>query len=236
MSSSSEDSGVALNTSGVKHHAARRVPQTCELQQSEQLAIAILNRVIIHARVSTTTIFAEIFVSGVQASVWLVLLGMSFARSRPQLEDLAKLKDWTALLTLVGIALVYAIGVLADRLADGMTDWADRRIADRHYKGAVSVGEARLRIARDSDGLTKYLEYIRNRMRVARATLFNAVCFTIASVVFACCVHLSGSGAAGLVISGVAVTGVALFSWLDTSIKFYTRLTQAFDLATKEAK
>ena len=185
---------------------------------------------------STTSIFAEIFVGGVQATIWLVLLAITFVGFRPQIDDFAKAKDWTALITLAVIALVYAVGVLVDRLADGATGWADRKIESRAYKGIVSVGEARLQIAKASDGLTKHLEYIRSRMRVARVTLFNAVAFTLVVPAFAWRTDLPLLAAAALIGGGLAVVVLATFSWRDTSAMFYTRLTQALQLLTQKSE
>jgi len=119
---------------------------------------------------STTSLFVEILIIGLQALIWLVLLvGVGWDLDS-SLNLLKELKEYAALVTILLIATAYVLGIFVDRAADSF--YEKFRYSSKKSP-VVPMGEMRLRIMKESEGMAKFLEYQRSRLRIARATVFN---------------------------------------------------------------
>lgn len=130
----------------------------------------------------TTAAVLEIFIVGIQALVWVLLLALAIAPSHVRLAEVAESQALT-----IGVAglLAYALGVVVDRVADTFYTWVreETRAGQILLQGwlgkppkamilpAFSV--MRLRIMGLDDGRARFLEYQRSRLRIARSTVFN---------------------------------------------------------------
>jgi len=129
--------------------------------------------------------FIELLVVGVEASVWILFLALSFAG--PGIWRGGVPSEWQNTALFVYTALAYGLGVVVDRLADSAY-WRLRdppcvqslprlhRILYGERKAVASPEEVRtMRTAlqRRDDSALKFLEYQRSRLRIARATSFN---------------------------------------------------------------
>jgi hypothetical protein len=177
--------------------------------------------------VTTTAIFAELLVCGLETLVWLVFLTCVITGRHLDAAGLAPLKDWSALVTILIVAASYAVGTVSDRLADAVFGKWDEYLRRKKFADDDQVGLARLRIAQASEPLAKYLEYIRSRMRLARATSFNAALFCLVSILAGTTRFLSGPPAATSMILSILVAGLAAYSWSDSCSMFYRRLAQS---------
>lgn len=182
---------------------------------------------------ATTAIFAELLVSGIETLAWLAFLVCIVQRRHFDSAMLTSLKEWSALVTILTVAAAYALGTVSDRLADAVFRTWDERLRRKRFPDDDQVGLTRLCVAKESESLTKYLEYIRSRMRVARTTSFNAACFGVASIAGAATGYLSGPSAATSVILSVVIAVLAAYSWSDSSAMFYRRLSQSQTLLNK---
>lgn len=130
----------------------------------------------------TTAVFAEIIVAGLQALTWITLLvlaifGVGWA-------DPADVSDWAALVTLLVLAAAYMLGVMIDRQADDLVLRLNRRRPPRPVDKPAPVEEMRMAILAQDDGVARFLDYQRSRMRIARVTLFNLLLLIPAIVAF----------------------------------------------------
>jgi hypothetical protein len=132
---------------------------------------------------ATTAVFAEIIVIGLQVQAWLALYvaALSDAPWMP-----GGLEQWVALVTIVVVAAAYMLGVVMDRVADGIFRRACKRfpapvkrfgeeILEPSTSDDVTFRERRLAVLHASGGLGTFIEYQRSRLRVARATFVNAL-------------------------------------------------------------
>jgi hypothetical protein len=125
---------------------------------------------------NTTLVFAELLTSGLLATfgIVLALLGIGFDP-----KWLTLLSPQTqAIVTVVGVAVVYALGVIVD----GMADKALSKVGE-NWKMAYKIEPQHSLISlslsdRSTDFFEKFLEYIRIRIRIVRSFIFNA-CFII---------------------------------------------------------
>lgn len=144
---------------------------------------------------STTAIFAEILIVGLEASVWLLLLFFSFYP--PDSAWLERLKDWEYLVTVLVLAAAYALGILVDRVSDSVFTWLLDSLKKTRLKEWIpywrdaqkekkpeKLSIMRLRMMEREDGRIKFLEYQRSRLRIARATVVNLFCLLLASALF----------------------------------------------------
>ena len=116
---------------------------------------------------ATTALFVELLVVGLQAEAWLILLTVTLLGPFPMPWD--RLEKWTALLTIVAVGVAYVLGIIVDRLADVVTEFA-LRPGDRQTQ---SVPRMRLRVMKESEALAAFLDYQRSRVRIARGTVAN---------------------------------------------------------------
>ena len=164
---------------------------------------------------STTAIFFELLIIGLQAGGWICLVGLSFGI--PEISDAQRemLGDYSELASLAVVACSYSLGLVIDRGADTVLHFLTPLKALLRIPFVAKARErilsertpdCRLRIAFREGKATEFLLYFRSRLRVLRGTTVNAAIYTIAIPVF-------------LVSRGVGVTlvvGGALFGVIVT--------------------
>lgn len=118
---------------------------------------------------------------GLQVEAWLGLAVLTIFGS--EWIDLADVKDFAALLTVVVLALAYVLGIIVDRLADTVLDWLEKTKRGKRIKRSLSknrelqkpakLSEMRMTVMHESEGMSRFLDYQRSRWRVARGTVVN---------------------------------------------------------------
>ncbi len=202
----------------------------------------------------TTALFAEILIVGLQALVWLALGAWVVAdRLEAPVADLAKVmealpqaKEWAVLLAIVVLAAAYSTGVVVDRIADsalGGIGWGLRKSGkwlreifapkerdDAEEKEYPAFGELRLTVLKGGGDTVAFLDYVRSRLRIARATALN----TVMIVVFATLATGPDRWRPAVLFIGVPAAIAALYAWWRIDKTFGKRLKKAYDLATGE--
>lgn len=143
---------------------------------------------------STTAVVAEIVIVGLEAEAWLAALVIVIFGSG--WIDVAELAKFDAVVLLAVVAAAYALGVVVDRVADGVfrrpATWTFGRWLNRVFgKGSDDwrlpgdVSEMRLAVMRAGGGPSAFVDYQRSRIRVARGTVVNlAVAVVVATLYF----------------------------------------------------
>lgn len=131
---------------------------------------------------STTLLFAEFIIIGLQVLLWfflivLILFGHSWLKN-------LHLSQWQGLGTIFILASAYTIGTLFDRLTDRIFHkWNENLKTEEYPTPHLPLVAIRYMIAKDNDYLNRLFEYTRSRMRIARATAINspiiAIFFTV---------------------------------------------------------
>jgi hypothetical protein len=76
---------------------------------------------------TTTAIFAEILITGLQAFVWLIFACLSVTGlDWLTAETMADLKDWVGLITVFVLGFAYTLGIVVDRVADSLLNPIDK--------------------------------------------------------------------------------------------------------------
>jgi len=191
---------------------------------------------------STTLIFAELLIIGVQTCVWLLLLGISIlGYDWLQPFQSTTLINWQVPIVLVMLSVIYVVGLIFDRLADALfLNW-DIRIRNKLLPNySVPIGVMRFEVSKDNEYLNHQFEYTRSRMRVARASAINFGLITIFSVVL---LFARFSGANDLeriryivfvVVTGLSLTLAAVFSWYKLMIAYFTFVKANYEFHTSK--
>ena len=184
---------------------------------------------------STTTLIAELLISGVMALVWVILgllalLGVGWL-------DPALIKGWEVPLGTVGLASAYTMGVLVDQAADqSLKRWSERIKKEHSPEGFPSI--MHLMIAAGSPRLDSWFDYSRSRIRVCRSAALNFLLTTVMGTLFVLC-HPSLVRPHGrlfcslsITLAGTGLTWLALAGWRWSTLSFYRMHQRGPELVT----
>jgi hypothetical protein len=171
--------------------------------------------------VTTTAVFAEILVGGVEALIWVAL---TIAQpSKADYQAIAKLHNWATSIAPVLLAVAYALGIVVDRVADSLFKKIFGKTSD--------PSNLRLQVLARGDKVTDFLEYIRSKIRVARVTTLNLALITVAMGFFlALCTSASCTQFFATIAVLLVLTGASLFTTLRIGHTYEKRLEQAVAL------
>ncbi|MBN8580812.1 MAG: hypothetical protein J0L96_09080 [Anaerolineae bacterium] len=184
---------------------------------------------------ATTVVFVEILIIGLQALIWFVLFFIALVDL--SWISLNTFKGWENLTTLLILAFSYTLGIIVDRIADTLFSPLDNKICGNAITNkTVPVWKMRLFIMTQDNGITKYLEYIRSRLRIARSTTLNIALIIISFIVnninglFGQFNWITVFG----VFVGIAVVTLSFFSWRSMTRNYYERLSQAYGVSIEK--
>jgi len=185
---------------------------------------------------STTTLFVDLLIIGIQVAIWLVLLFLSLFGV--EWIDLAKVKGWEATIGVLLLPLVYPVGVFVDHLADALLSSWRKRIRDKYVQDKSQTVMGLLMTAKD-DKLSAYYDYLRIRIRISRSSAFNFGVIAVLFPIFAA-VRLGGWAgvptwflAVSVAIASAAVAGLALYTWVGLTHGFYEKLVRGLAVVAR---
>jgi len=188
---------------------------------------------------NTTNIFVELVVVGFHTLIWIGLFALAFLGF--QNLDLEKL--FTINLALPILALTYILGILVDRAADLLLDEQDTRLRGRFdFSRLPSFSEMRFYVLSKSSDVYEQLEYTRSRLRIARASIFNFACTTVAVLLLVWLQCGKALGDYRLIACIATVTVGAILTWIsyqawEALSRTYTANTiRAFTVLRDEAE
>lgn len=129
---------------------------------------------------NTTPIVIEILIGGFQTTVWLALIILSIFGY--EWIQLGTAERWLGL-TIFIIVISYTLGILFDRLWNFLLHKPDEMIRNKYFSKS-ELYQLRVRIFAKSETMASFLDYIRSRMRIARASLCNFCLITASSLFF----------------------------------------------------
>lgn len=185
---------------------------------------------------STTALVIEHLITGLQAAIWLSLLVLTaFGWNW---INLTVLKDFTTILTFVGLATVYPIGIFVDELADFVFKPWMKQIRKKRFRlegfdpDDLDLTTMNLLQKTDDEFLKTYFNYIRMRIRVSRSTALNLALITITALLFTT-VRFSNSQSFALIIFvvifvGILLTALSAWVWCGVSDTFAKQTLRAF--------
>jgi hypothetical protein len=128
-----------------------------------------------------TALIAELFVGGVLCAVWLLLLFGAFIDISPLL---AFAKDNALGGTVLFSVFAYALGVVFDRVWDDVLKRFDDKIEKGEFPDKETLRQARQRVFGSAGDGAEFVNYIRSRMRIARAVFCNGLFIGLSGAIF----------------------------------------------------
>ncbi|MDZ7289761.1 MAG: hypothetical protein ONB44_06965 [candidate division KSB1 bacterium] len=195
---------------------------------------------------STTNVFAELLIIGIETLAWIALL--IFSLFGYQWIDFSIFNNLVVAVPLAATA--YVLGIIMDRVSDTLLSNADHAIR-RNVLGeevAQSFSQLRSYILAKSPYLSNDLDYFRSRLRIMRSSTINFAFMAITGAAFVLTrVHATIStkfwAAVTAFLIGVLFSSLSYYAWSISSITYYLRLRTAFALlpdqdgrSTKEEK
>ena len=176
----------------------------------------------------TTNLFVELLLIGFGAAVWMLQL-LGFADIH--FSDLTKtFPDQQIFWAGVGIAILYILGILTDRVADHLMDKKNRKILMKTYDGDYDqLLKDRAFLFKNSSTIVENLAYGRSRMRICRGWLFNLIPIIILGNI-----QLIGKISVGKVfffnLFGVLFLFGFYFAWRKLTKKEYAKLKRTSEI------
>jgi hypothetical protein len=182
---------------------------------------------------STTALFIELLITGVQAAIWLTLLILcllGFDWINPE-----RLKGFELTLTVVLLPIIYPAGVFIDNLADRLFRPWELKIREPYNLKKTQTALTLLMRTKDQS-LASHFSYIRSRIRISRSSAFNFALMTIASVAFTV-VRLRSVPKFPFwrtllleIIVGSSLTALASLAWLHINHSFFKWVVKGYDI------
>jgi hypothetical protein len=188
---------------------------------------------------NTTSIFVELVVVGLHTAIWIGLIVLAFVGY----QNLNLEKVFTLNLALPILALTYILGILVDRVSDGVLAAQDDRLRSRYdMRGLPGFLSMRFYVLSKSSDVYEQLEYTRSRLRIARASVLNFALTTIASALFVwfrlgqalAQYHVIAS--VSVVIIGALLTWISYQAWAALSKTYTVNTIRAYQVLRDEAE
>jgi hypothetical protein len=170
---------------------------------------------------STTLLFAELLIIGIQAGLWLFILFLNIVGlTWLQNIQVAVISDWQALIVVFLLSFLYVMGIIVDRVADTFFSKWEYRIAKEGFpERKLPLVVLRFATSRDDEHLNHQYEYNRSRMRITRSSAINFALTTILSLSLII-VHgqnlpniLRWNLGIAIFIFGILLSFLAMYSW-----------------------
>lgn len=129
---------------------------------------------------STTALFIELLITGLQTFSWLALL--LFCVFGIDWIDPGRLKGYEAIMAVLLLPIVYPLGILTDYVADEVLRRWEIKTRLQFLKES-NQSAVKLLIDMKDPSLANHLGYIRSKIRISRSSTLNFALLTLFSVV-----------------------------------------------------
>lgn len=187
---------------------------------------------------STTLLFAELIIIGVEAILWIFLLMLTiFGLDWLKVIGNTSISDWQTVIVIVALSIVYVIGIIVDRIADLLFAGWDKKLRDKIIPNPfMGIAVMRFELGKDNEYLNRQFEYTRSRMRISRSSVVN---FAL-SILFGLILLLTRFGSItpsektkyilAIVIFGVILLTSALYTWQKLTKTYFGLVKTHWDL------
>ena len=184
---------------------------------------------------STTALFIELLITGVQAAIWLALLILclfGFDWVNPE-----RLKGFEVMFAVILLPIVYPAGIFIDYLADRLFNPWEMKIR-KAYNLKNTQTALKLLVEIKDQTLASHFTYIRSRIRISRSSALNFALLTISSVCFTV-IRLRNIPGFPFwktllleVIMGLSLTALAALAWREINHSNYKWVVRGYNINT----
>lgn len=181
---------------------------------------------------NTTTIFIELLITGLQTTIWIILLVLCLCGF--DWINLERIKGFEAIIAVILLPIVYPIGVLFDLVTNSLFGPWERSIQRLFIVDKTQSSLTLLMRAKDPS-LASYLGYGKSRIRISRSSVINFALITLTSMAFTItwCRNISGFPIWRAVILeatiGATLTILAVFAWYRITRSYFKLIVKGFN-------
>ncbi|RPJ79753.1 MAG: hypothetical protein EHM20_00435 [Alphaproteobacteria bacterium] len=190
---------------------------------------------------STTALFIELLVIGLEALAWIALLiGIFFGLDWITSLGVAFEKA-SGFTTVVVIGIAYLIGIIVDEICDALVSpWTNRIRSSVREKGHPEMWDMQSYVLTYSKEVTEQLGYVRSRIRITRSSIFNLGLIGILAIVFiskqvSIPVDAKSSLILFVAITSVVIVGMTIFVYWRTELSYWLRTRSVYKSLTELA-
>jgi hypothetical protein len=181
---------------------------------------------------TTTSFIVEILVVGSIGSIWFLLFffGFSLADPKDVIDVLVKLKEWSGLITIGVIGLIYQLGWLINGFSYGILyPCFGKRMKESIFKKKqLNYNIVRgLVYQKASDKVRSDLDMERSIIRISRSGVFNFGLISIALLI-------NGSSFIKFAPVTVVLFIGCSFQWYYRFTRYYVRMIDFYEVIQKE--
>jgi hypothetical protein len=186
---------------------------------------------------NTTALFVELIVIGAGFGIWLSILVLTVFN-----YDWVPWKDISSIIVLIPfISIVYALGIILDRIADRSFDHWSRKIFKKYFSSVSEYHTIKNYIYTNAnEKIINLFEYSRVRMRISRAWSINNILILISIPLFIWIrfPKLQSNTKTSLLIFSTITFGLfttaSLFSWANLTNSEYKQLIGTYKFLKSE--
>ena len=198
---------------------------------------------------STTLIFAELLIIGLEVAIWLFILGIDiFGYQWLQGGQIPILNNWQTIFVTLFFSLIYVLGVIFDRIADTAFSRWNHQIRNKiipQVKNQIipsnipaHVAVIRFEVGKENEALNHQFEYTRSRIRITRASSLNFVVITFLIAIFIV-VYLQSNPVWWKYLCfslgiGITLTVASIFTWYRLTVAYLRFLKSSYDFETSK--
>jgi hypothetical protein len=182
---------------------------------------------------TTTNVFAELLIIGIETMAWIALL--IFSLWGYGWIDFAIFNNLVIAIPLAAAA--YVLGIMMDRVSDGLLAKADHAIRKNVLgeRAAKSFSQLRSYVLAKSPYLSTDLDYLRSRLRIMRSSTINFGFLALTGAAFIltrvdAAANTKYWAAATAFFTGMLLSSLSYYAWSISSLTYYLRLQTAFAL------
>jgi len=191
---------------------------------------------------STTTVFVELLIIGLESLVWLALLisslfGLDWV---PTIVSTFEKADVFATIAVIGLA--YIVGIVVDEICDSLIEpWAKRIRDSVQNDTKLKMWDIQAYVFSHSEVATSQLGYMRSRLRILRSSIFNIILVVVFALVFlwtraAVAVDLKAGLTWFISAAGLLSVGCALFVYRRVALSYWLRALGIYKSLKREEK
>jgi hypothetical protein len=184
---------------------------------------------------STTTVLVEIIIIGVQTSIWLMLLLLTFTGYK--WISWESLEKWNTVALALAVPVIYSLGAIFDMLNYVIAYKVIGRIFNKYIKPAPQFQSKLLVCLSEDSEMSKLIQERHNRLRVLVSTVVNCFMITVSASAFTLFQvnrpHLTLISS--IVISGVLLTGLSLYAYVVLSNAFGDTVDAGYEIIKRKA-
>jgi len=192
--------------------------------------------------VSTTTVFVELLIIGLESVAWLSLLisslfGLDWLTTIAGIFEKA---DVFATIAVIGLA--YVVGIVVDEICDSLIEpWAKRIRESVQSDTKLKMWDVQAYVFSHSEVATSQLGYMRSRLRILRSSIFNIPLIIVFALLFlwtraAVTADLKAGITWFISVVGLLLVGCALFVYRRITLSYWLRTLSIYKSLKRKEK